>query len=217
MGVDAREFPGGLLRLNPAFAYAEPPSSRPLPWAEFLTLAPSSFECFFLSFFFFKFVGCASWDKTGIKLMPSALEVQSLNHWTLREIPLVCSSNLALIHVCSLVPLASRHDPVLQPHVDHSSLDTAHPPVQCSYVSLTLLCSLPLDSLGRVSFSFKAENHGRFPEDSLAIFMGATHFRFLIPAGTFQDSEEILPHPMFKTLLGPQSLSGGLGKLTHSY
>ena len=26
-GVDAREFPGGLLRLDPAFAYAEPPSS----------------------------------------------------------------------------------------------------------------------------------------------------------------------------------------------
>ena len=26
-GVDAREFPGGLLRLNPAFAYAEAPSS----------------------------------------------------------------------------------------------------------------------------------------------------------------------------------------------
>ena len=25
--VDAREFPGGLLRLDPAFAYAEPPSS----------------------------------------------------------------------------------------------------------------------------------------------------------------------------------------------
>ena len=40
MGVDAREFPGGLLRLDPAFAYAELPSSWPLPWAEFLTLAP---------------------------------------------------------------------------------------------------------------------------------------------------------------------------------
>ena len=26
-GVDAREYPGGILRLNPAFAYAEPPSS----------------------------------------------------------------------------------------------------------------------------------------------------------------------------------------------
>ena len=26
-GVDAREYPGGLLRLDPAFAYAEPPSS----------------------------------------------------------------------------------------------------------------------------------------------------------------------------------------------
>ena len=37
MGVDAREFPGGLLRLDPAFAYAKPPSSRPLPGAE---LAP---------------------------------------------------------------------------------------------------------------------------------------------------------------------------------
>ena len=42
MGVDAREFPGGLLRLDPAFAYAEPPSSRPLPRAECLTLAPGS-------------------------------------------------------------------------------------------------------------------------------------------------------------------------------
>ena len=42
LGVDAREFPGGLLRLDPAFVYAEPPSSWPLPWAEFLTLAPSS-------------------------------------------------------------------------------------------------------------------------------------------------------------------------------
>ena len=26
-GVDAREYPGGLLRLDPAFVYAEPPSS----------------------------------------------------------------------------------------------------------------------------------------------------------------------------------------------
>ena len=41
-GVDAREFPGGLLRLDPAFAYAEPPYSWPFPWTEFLTLAPSS-------------------------------------------------------------------------------------------------------------------------------------------------------------------------------
>ena len=40
MGVDAREFPGGLLRLDPAFVYTEPPSSWPLPWAEFVTLAP---------------------------------------------------------------------------------------------------------------------------------------------------------------------------------
>ena len=35
-------FQGGLLRLDLAFAFAEPPSSWPLPWAEFLTLAPSS-------------------------------------------------------------------------------------------------------------------------------------------------------------------------------
>ena len=42
MGVDARGFPGGLLRLNPAFAYVEPPSSWPLPWAECLTLAPNT-------------------------------------------------------------------------------------------------------------------------------------------------------------------------------
>ena len=37
MGVDVRGFPGGLLRLDPAFAYVEPPSSGPLPRAE---LAP---------------------------------------------------------------------------------------------------------------------------------------------------------------------------------
>ena len=37
MGVDAQRFPGGLLRLDPAFAYVEPPSS----WAECLTLAPN--------------------------------------------------------------------------------------------------------------------------------------------------------------------------------
>ena len=33
MGVDARGFPGGLLGLDPAFAYVEPPSSWPLPRA----------------------------------------------------------------------------------------------------------------------------------------------------------------------------------------
>ena len=41
-GVYAREFPGGLLKLDPAFAYAEPPSSCPLPWVEFFMLAPGS-------------------------------------------------------------------------------------------------------------------------------------------------------------------------------
>jgi len=41
MWVDARGFPGGLLRLDPTFAYVEPPSSRPLPRAECLTLAPN--------------------------------------------------------------------------------------------------------------------------------------------------------------------------------
>ena len=41
MGVDARGFPGGLLRLDPAFAYVEPPSSWPLPWAECLRPAPN--------------------------------------------------------------------------------------------------------------------------------------------------------------------------------
>ena len=41
MGVDAWGFPGGLLRLHPPFAYVEPPSSWPLPWAECLTLAPN--------------------------------------------------------------------------------------------------------------------------------------------------------------------------------
>jgi len=40
--VDAREFPGGLLRLDPTFAYAEPPSSWPLPWVELLTPAPGT-------------------------------------------------------------------------------------------------------------------------------------------------------------------------------
>ena len=44
MGVDARGFPGGLLRLDPAFAYVEPPSSWPLPWAEYLTPAPNRRE-----------------------------------------------------------------------------------------------------------------------------------------------------------------------------
>ena len=39
-GVDARGFPGGLLRLDPAFVYVEPPSSRPLPRVEVLTPAP---------------------------------------------------------------------------------------------------------------------------------------------------------------------------------
>ena len=45
MGVDARGFPGGLLRLDPAFAYVELPSSWPLPWAEYLTLAPNKDWC----------------------------------------------------------------------------------------------------------------------------------------------------------------------------
>jgi len=43
MGVDARDFPGGLLGLDPTFAYVEPPSSWPLPWAECLTLAPNTY------------------------------------------------------------------------------------------------------------------------------------------------------------------------------
>ena len=42
MGVDARGVPGGLLRFDPAFAYVEPPSSWPLSWAEYLTLAPNT-------------------------------------------------------------------------------------------------------------------------------------------------------------------------------
>ena len=36
------EFPGGLLMLDPAFAYAEPPSSWPLPQVELLTPAPGT-------------------------------------------------------------------------------------------------------------------------------------------------------------------------------
>ena len=42
MGVDTWGFPRGLLRLDPAFAYVEPPSSWPLPWADYITLAPNS-------------------------------------------------------------------------------------------------------------------------------------------------------------------------------
>ena len=42
LGVDTREFPGGLLRLDPAFAYVEPPSSWPLPRVEVLTPAPAT-------------------------------------------------------------------------------------------------------------------------------------------------------------------------------
>ena len=45
MGVDARGFPGGLLRLDPTFSYIEPPSSWPLPWAECLMLAPNMCVC----------------------------------------------------------------------------------------------------------------------------------------------------------------------------
>ena len=41
MGVDARGFPGGLLRLDPTFAYVEPPSSWPLSWVECLMPAPN--------------------------------------------------------------------------------------------------------------------------------------------------------------------------------
>ena len=43
MGVDARGFPGGLLRLDPTIAYVEPPSSWPLSRAEYLILAPNNF------------------------------------------------------------------------------------------------------------------------------------------------------------------------------
>ena len=42
MGVDAWGFPGGLMRLDPAFAYVEPPSSWPLSRAECLTPAPNT-------------------------------------------------------------------------------------------------------------------------------------------------------------------------------
>ena len=56
MGVDAWGFPGGLLRLDPAFAYVEPPSSWPLSRAEYLTLAPNSiFFIFSLLFTFLLF------------------------------------------------------------------------------------------------------------------------------------------------------------------
>ena len=42
LGVDAWEYPGGLLRLDPALAYVEPPSSWPLPRVEVLTPAPGT-------------------------------------------------------------------------------------------------------------------------------------------------------------------------------
>ena len=45
LGVDAQEYPGGLLRLDPAFAYAEPPSSWTLSWVECLSLAPRKYSC----------------------------------------------------------------------------------------------------------------------------------------------------------------------------
>ena len=41
-GVDAREYPGGLLRLDPTFVYAKPPSSWPLSWVEYLSPAPGT-------------------------------------------------------------------------------------------------------------------------------------------------------------------------------
>ena len=50
MGVDARGVPGGLLRLDPAFAYVEPPSSWPLLRAEYLTLAPNTYPTLSLGF-----------------------------------------------------------------------------------------------------------------------------------------------------------------------
>ena len=49
MGVDARGFPGGLLRLDPAFAYVEPPSSWPLPRAEYLSGPQHASSTTFLS------------------------------------------------------------------------------------------------------------------------------------------------------------------------
>ena len=43
-GIDAQEYPGGLLRLDPAFAYVEPPSSWPLPREELLMPAPDTWH-----------------------------------------------------------------------------------------------------------------------------------------------------------------------------
>ena len=42
MGVDARGFPGGLLRLDPTFAYVELPSSWPLPRVEYHMVLPTA-------------------------------------------------------------------------------------------------------------------------------------------------------------------------------
>ena len=41
-GVDAQENPGEPLKPDHAFEYVRLPSSGPLPWAGFLTLAPGS-------------------------------------------------------------------------------------------------------------------------------------------------------------------------------
>ena len=48
--------------------------------------------CLSLFLFYFLATPCGMWDpvsQSGIEPMPHALEVQSLNHWTTREVPVV--------------------------------------------------------------------------------------------------------------------------------
>ena len=66
MGVDARGFPGRLLRLDPTFAYVEPPSSLPLPWAECLTLAPNRKQCQTLFF----------WAPKSLQMVTAAMKLK---------------------------------------------------------------------------------------------------------------------------------------------
>ena len=47
MGVDARENPGGPLRLAPAFTFCQAPFLMTLPWMGFPMLAPGSYQMYF--------------------------------------------------------------------------------------------------------------------------------------------------------------------------
>ena len=75
MGVDTRGFPGGLLRFDPAFAYVKPPSSWPLPWAEYLTLAPNKLKLWFFPVVMY---GCECWT------------IKKAEHWRIDAFELWC-------------------------------------------------------------------------------------------------------------------------------